>query len=297
MTSTTSPRCRLVLAAASGERPRQRPREPERQAQPRRRGPTASCRRSGAEGQDDALGDPDRRVVAEEDVRDASARPRSTTSSTSGYSSPSVRIRAGPPSAKSESRAPGRPASRRSPRTTQATASPTSAVSSSRGVALERRGGGARRAGGRGGRPRSRRRAPGGRRARRASSSASSRSVASFAAGWPTTRTPSRSSARERLGADRVEVPDHDVDLEPELERAVGAAVGGDHGRRRGHVDGRALPRCHDHDVRFLHAFLRWHYPGQVLRVGGALAALSARMPELPDSLPDMLPPALRRGR
>ena len=31
--------------------------------------------------------------------------------------------------------------------------------------------------------------------------------------------------------------------------------------------------------------FLRWHYPGQVLRVGGASAALSARLPELPGSL------------
>ncbi len=44
-----------------------------------------------------------------------------------------------------------------------------------------------------------------------------------------------------------------------------------------------ALTGCDDdHRLRLLHAFLRWHYPDQVLRVGGAVAALSARLPELP---------------
>ena len=91
-----------------------------------------------------------------------------------------------------------------------------------------------------------------------------------------------------RLGR-RVEIADHDVDVEPERECALEAAVRRDDRRVAGHGDRRARSRCDDHDIRLDHAFLRWHYPGQVLRVGGALATLSARLPELPDSLPRML--------
>jgi len=75
------------------------------------------------------------------------------------------------------------------------------------------------------------------------------------------------------------------VDLEAERGGAIETAVGRDHGASVGHGDVGARPRCDDHDVRLDHAFLRWHYPGQVLRVGGAVAALSARLPELPGSL------------
>ena len=96
---------------------------------------------------------------------------------------------------------------------------------------------------------------------------------------------PGRAGGGECFGRDRVEIADHDVDLEPERERAIETAVGGDDGRCRGHRDDGARPRGDDHDIRLDHAFLRWHYPGQVLRVGGASAALSARSPELPGSL------------
>ena len=102
-------------------------------------------------------------------------------------------------------------------------------------------------------------------------------------------RAPAELGRRERVRRRRVEVADHDVDVEPERDRALDAAVGGDDGRPGGHRDGGARPRCDDDDVRLDHAFLRWHYPGQVLRVGGALAALSARLPELPGSLPRIL--------
>ena len=89
----------------------------------------------------------------------------------------------------------------------------------------------------------------------------------------------------ERGRGDGVEIADEDVDLEAERGSAIEAAVGRDHGASVGHGDVGARPRCDDHDVRLDHAFLRWHYPGQVLRVGGAVAALSARLPELPGSL------------
>ena len=56
-----------------------------------------------------------------------------------------------------------------------------------------------------------------------------------------------------------------------------------------GRLDDGARPRGDDDDIRLVHAFLRWHYPGQVLRVGGASAALSARSPELPGSLRGIL--------
>ena len=151
------------------------------------------------------------------------------------------------------------------------------------------RAGGATRGGGRGGRRRSRRRGraarrvPAPRRARARGRSRPSRP------GARRTRAPAASAAASAPARDRVEVADDDVDLEPERERAVETAVGGDHGRRRGQLDDGARPRGDDDDVRLVHAFLRWHYPGQVLRVGGASAALSARSPELPGSLRGIL--------
>ena len=91
---------------------------------------------------------------------------------------------------------------------------------------------------------------------------------------------------RDRLGRGRVEVADGDRDLEAERERVFEPVVGGDHQRAERDGECRArgggLSACdHDHDL-FRHAFLRWHYPDQVLRVGGALAALSARLARAP---------------
>ena len=192
---------------------------------------------------------------------------------------------AGPPIATRRQRArPASPRSARSPRTTWTSASPTIASSSIACV---------RSAPSRSSEP-SRwssrpsalattrtRRAP----RRTASSSASSRSVASFAGGVAHDAGAGGLGSGERVGRHRVEVADHDVDVEPERGGAVEPAVGCDDGRACGHRDGGARPRGDDDDVRLDHAFLRWHYPGQVLRVGGASAALSARSPELPGSL------------
>ena len=72
-----------------------------------------------------------------------------------------------------------------------------------------------------------------------------------------------------------VEVPDGERDLEPERERVLEPLVRGDdrrterRGQRRARI--RRLSARHHHYDLFRHAFLRWHYPDQVLRVGGAL--------------------------
>ena len=121
-----------------------------------------------------------------------------------------------------------------------------------------------------------------------AASSASSRSVASFSAGWRSMRVPSASARATVSGEAESKSPTATVDLETERERVFEPAVGGDHQRTpsgtassiaRG--SGGAPPDDHHHQL-LRHAFLRWHYPDQVLRVGGALAALSARLPRAP---------------
>jgi hypothetical protein len=90
-----------------------------------------------------------------------------------------------------------------------------------------------------------------------------------------------------RVRGGGVEVADRDRDVEPERGRgrapsAAITCVGAAPERR---LRARSLAaRDHHHDL-FRHAFLRWHYPDQVLRVGGAVAALSARLPELPVTL------------
>ena len=54
----------------------------------------------------------------------------------------------------------------------------------------------------------------------------------------------------------------------------------------------RRRPACDHHHDFVRHAFLRWHYPDRVLRVGGALeAALSARLPRAPRYVNLSLPP------
>jgi hypothetical protein len=46
----------------------------------------------------------------------------------------------------------------------------------------------------------------------------------------------------ERRLGDRVEVAEGDIDPQPEPERVLGAAIGGDHRRPRGEQDGHAQP-------------------------------------------------------
>ena len=71
-----------------------------------------------------------------------------------------------------------------------------------------------------------------------------------------------------------VEVAHRDRHLEAERERVLEPLVRRDDGcaerrsQRRTRVR-RLSARYHHHDL-FRHAFLRWHYPDQVLRVGGA---------------------------
>src|SRR5262245_50210561 len=80
---------------------------------------------------------------------------------------------------------------------------------------------------------------------------------------------------RQGLLRGRVEVSDGDRDLEAERMRMVEATIGCDDRRPCGRflygVADRRLSTRHNHDDLLRHAFLRWHYPDQVLRVGGAL--------------------------
>ena len=68
-------------------------------------------------------------------------------------------------------------------------------------------------------------------------------------------------------GRHRVEVAHGDRNLEPDGERGVDAAVCGNHlriGRKVGERAGIGSRGDHDDGALALHAFLRWHYPGQV---------------------------------
>jgi hypothetical protein len=100
-----------------------------------------------------------------------------------------------------------------------------------------------------------------------------------------------------RSRRDRVKVSDQQVDPETECPRVLEPSVGRDHAcveRDREHSlrGGRAPAGDHDHDfVR--HDFLRWNYPDQVLRVGGALRPPSQPgCPELPYAAPIVAPEA-----
>ena len=76
------------------------------------------------------------------------------------------------------------------------------------------------------------------------------------------------------FGRGRVEVAHRHRHLEPEREGVLEPLVGRDDGRaerrRQRRTRIRRLSARHHHDDLFRHAFLRWHYPDQVLRVGGA---------------------------
>ncbi len=71
-----------------------------------------------------------------------------------------------------------------------------------------------------------------------------------------------------------VEVAHRDRHLEAERERVLESLVRRDDGctewRGQARARIRRLSARHHHDDLFRHAFLRWHYPDQVLRVGGA---------------------------
>ena len=71
-----------------------------------------------------------------------------------------------------------------------------------------------------------------------------------------------------------VEVAHGHRHLEPEREGMLEPLVGCDDGhaerRRQCRTRIRRLSARHHHHDLFRHAFLRWHYPDQVLRVGGA---------------------------
>ena len=79
---------------------------------------------------------------------------------------------------------------------------------------------------------------------------------------------------RDGLRRRGVEVAHRDRHLEAERERVLEPLVRRDdgcaerHSQRRTRI--RRLSARHHHDDLFRHAFLRWHYPDQVLRVGGA---------------------------
>ena len=82
----------------------------------------------------------------------------------------------------------------------------------------------------------------------------------------------------ERLWRHRVQVADDDVHVEAERSGAQQAAVRRDDALRVREASTRAPPpRRRPRHRDQSRPFLRWHYPDQVLRVGGASAALSAR--------------------
>ena len=100
-----------------------------------------------------------------------------------------------------------------------------------------------------------------------------------------------RFGGREPGGRDRVEIADRTIDAEPEREPTVDACVCRDHigaaRAARARLQGRDALRQRRRRSRLPRAYLRWHYPDQVLRVGGASShPLSPVVPELPVSLP-----------
>ncbi len=202
--------------------------------------------------------------------------PGASVSPVSAYTRPSVRTpSAGPWSARSESCSPGLPESSRSSRTTCTRARPIAAstwtcayLPEPRSRSVESRWSSrppspARttiRAG----------------RSSRAASSASSRSVASFSVGCRSICTPEDSAAATAVGDAESKSPTAVVTSRPSASACSSPLVRGDHRCAERHAErglgiGR-IPACHDHHYLIRHVFLRWHYPDQVLRVGGALS-------------------------
>ena len=97
-------------------------------------------------------------------------------------------------------------------------------------------------------------------------------------------RAPACSAADQAGRGHGVEVADRDVDGEPERERRVDSAVGCDHvgvGRQVGQ-DGGPAPAATTTTVSVCCTLPPLALPRSGSRVGGAVAALSARLPELP---------------
>src|SRR5262245_34578389 len=79
--------------------------------------------------------------------------------------------------------------------------------------------------------------------------------------------------------------------------------IGDDHGRAGGHHRRGSTRGClsarYDRYNLVRHAFLRWHYPDQVRGSAARSSALSARLPELPVYVPDIVaaPVSVRAAR
>ena len=100
-----------------------------------------------------------------------------------------------------------------------------------------------------------------------------------------------RGGGQQGFGRHRVEVADRQRNGEARGTRVLEPTVRRDDEsilRDRPHdLPIGSLPAGDDHHYSIRHAsFLRWYYPDQVLRVGGALAALSARSARAPHTLP-----------
>ena len=222
--------------------------------------------------------DRDARRVGREDVRDAAARARARASRrAAGTRRPSVRHALGRPvDASSETSSPGFPRVVRSSRTTCTRAAPTNASICRCGVAV--------------GAEQEQRReqvvepAAVAARGRGCARAERDRGVErELEIGRVLLRRVTLDAYagglrdRDGLGRGRVEVADREG---RRRDRARARARAPGRRRRRARRAGRreagaragGSPPDDDHDDLFRHAFLRWHYPDQVLRVGGALS-------------------------
>ena len=107
-------------------------------------------------------------------------------------------------------------------------------------------------------------------------------------------RIPAASARATASGRGRVEVADRERDLEAERLRLLEPTVRGDDGgaARDGaaqRADRAGLPRDNDHHDFVRHAFLRWHYPDQVLRVGGAVSRPLSPVARAPRYVPGIV--------